>query len=101
MTLGLSRTTSFSETTSNLKKYFIGKNRICTIQSRLASSEAPSLLSRILGDLGDDLAGGDQDPRSSLCPSRRDNWASTFLEKSQVLEAEVCAQDGDLGLQTF
>lgn len=47
------QTTSFLETTCNLKKiFFIKKNRVCTIQSHLASREAPSLLSRSLGDPG-------------------------------------------------
>lgn len=37
---------------------------------------------------------------SSVWPTRRDNRASTFLEKSQVIEAEICAQDWDLGVWT-
>lgn len=53
------------------------------IQGRLASREAPSLLNRILGELEGDLAGGDENPGSSVWSKRRDNWASTFLEKSQ------------------
>lgn len=64
-----------------------GKNRIFTIQSLLASKKAPSLLNRILGDLGGELAGGEEDPGSSVWFRRRDNWASTFLERDQKVDA--------------
>jgi hypothetical protein len=59
-----------------------GKTRIFLIQSRLDSREVPSLLNRILEDLEGDLARGDEDPGSLVWSKRRDNWASTFLEKS-------------------
>lgn len=83
MTLDLSRTIPFSEVTSNLKKEFIRK--IEFVQFKVVWPQQSLLLSAVafLGTPGGDLAGGDQDPGSSVWPSRRDNCVSTFLEKSQ------------------
>ena len=78
------QTTSFSETTCNLKKNFLLRKiesvqfKVIWPQERLLPSSAAAL-----GIRGGDLAGGDQDSGSSGWPRRKATWASTFLEKGQ------------------